>query len=202
MRKGGAYHSGEDDLDTVRDLHGEALVRLGLRLQPRKGQCPMENLHRARPEVKEAALLLGQLAGIDSPRTHTVELPIVHATDSEGDLAVDEHPSEHPSTLCKRRDGGDDGDKQLGPVVWRRGPWRAHRVPRAKQCRAVRAQRVLQVRHRQWLHSVAVRDARVLPRWESIVWNCAREAMRVQLHALLPTRDDGLPVVRGVPLVD
>ena len=61
MRKGGAYESDAHSL--VRDLHGEALVRLGLALRPCAGN-PGRALQRARPEVQEAAKLLCQVAGV------------------------------------------------------------------------------------------------------------------------------------------
>ena len=61
--RGGAYS--DKGIDTVRDLHGEALVRLGLLLQPGsgKGLAPAQVLLGARPEVQEAAKVLARLAG-------------------------------------------------------------------------------------------------------------------------------------------
>ena len=57
--RGGAYLS--DEFEVVRDLHGEALVRLGLSLRPRGGFG--QALRSARPEVQEAASVLARLAG-------------------------------------------------------------------------------------------------------------------------------------------
>ena len=52
-------------MEIVRDLHAEALVRLGLLMAPVPGLPPSRALQGARVEVQEAAEMLARLAARD-----------------------------------------------------------------------------------------------------------------------------------------
>ena len=109
MRRGGAYNEAKAKLVTIQELHGEALVRIGLLLQPTSGGPPGKLLQQARPDVYDAVKVLARLAGTDSPETlmqtfvaeyssesntdadnagelvgHTVVLPTIDEEQSEG----------------------------------------------------------------------------------------------------------------------
>ena len=56
-----------DEYAVVRDLHAEALLRLGLAMRPRAARDPARALEHARPEVQQAADLLCQVSGRTIP---------------------------------------------------------------------------------------------------------------------------------------
>ena len=67
-QKDGVYTRDLEQIEIVRDMHAEALVRLGLLMAPVPGMPPGQALKRARVEVQDAAVLLARLAGHDVER--------------------------------------------------------------------------------------------------------------------------------------
>ena len=182
----------------VLDLVVEALHRLSADLQPAGNMtAPDLVLKKAIPDIQLQVQKLVRLAA----RGH-----------HEGVLPAAGEPADAPDIPPPpvEEDGVEDHGvrddlRMQGGVLVRRPPGLRQRL------RERRAWQLHRATVAQWRISAARVQLlrRVQLRWDGMGTrlclrsrNLAREAMREQLIAYLPRNDDGLPEVRGVPLVD